>query len=73
MTFKTYLKLGQVRSFFTDDSQALFATQALAEKTFRDYGEEEWGHLEKYLIKNGAETSVIDAAQKLFRNWRAGQ
>lgn len=70
-TFKEYLKLGADRKAFGDTPEMDFAQDCLRDSGFRDFTA--WDELKDYLLFHGACPEAIDAAQKLFKNWKASQ
>lgn len=70
-TFKEYLSIGVDRKAFGDTPENDFAQDALRDKNFRDFTT--WDELQDYILFHGACAEAVEAAQKLFKKWKATQ
>lgn len=70
-TFKEYISIGVSRKVWGDSPEMDFAQDSLRDKNFRDFTD--WEELKDYLLFHRAIPEAIDAAQKLFKNWKASQ
>lgn len=71
VTFKKYLEMGLKGGHFGDGPDSDFARDALRDQTMRDYEEWEIESLEAHVMINGGCPEAVEAAQKLFRKWKA--
>lgn len=68
--FKTYLELGLKRGRF-GGAENEFASDVSGDESFPDTGE--WRTLREYLISVDAVPECVEAAEKLFKRWKAAQ
>ncbi len=71
ISFKKFLAMMVERKSFKDPAESDFAKDALADKHFRDFND--WETLRFYLVFNRACPEAIEAAQNLFKKWKASQ
>lgn len=68
--FKTFLELGLKRGRFGGPEND-FALDVSGDESFPDT--REWRTMREYLISAGALPECIEAAEKLFKRWKAAQ
>lgn len=71
ISFKKYLEMGRARKSFGDTPENDFAGDALRDQHFRD-DFKTWDELELYLLVSKACPEALEAAQTLFKKWKAG-
>lgn len=70
ISFKKFLEIVVSRKTFKDPAEGDFAKDALADRNFRDF--RNWESLRFYLVFNHACPEALEAAESLFRKWKAG-
>lgn len=69
ITFRQYLAAGDKGGTFGDTPEADFASDASCDKNFRDFTG--WEELRFFLVFYRATPEAIEAAQNLFKRWKA--
>ena len=70
-TFKEFLRAGVDRKVWKNSPEADFANDVFRDLGFKDF--DEWDKLRNYLIFKRACAEAIEAAEKLFKKWKASQ